>query len=561
MQKLHRDIRTAAKTPKGRRILLAIILLIIAAAAGGFFYWQYNKKKLIRDKITDTLQKKTGGLYQIHYEDLQLDEVGGNLSIANLTIQYDSIQYLALRDKKEGVPPILFRINIPTLAISGVKTPRALLSNEIVGKNLLIDSPTIDIFYTNAGKDSSRSTPTKEVYEQILGDLNMIKLDSLTINNATITTRSLKTGRKEVALKNAMIRLLDLAVDSASSLDTTRFLFSKNIELQAGGIDWSSPNALYNYSIDSVAVSSANKTIRIDRAHIDPTKGEDAFVKSLPAQDDRFDFIFNDIQISDVDFDALLNEKLNAENMRIGNASFKVYRDLSIARDKRSRVGKYPHQSFQKLPMAISIKKLLMPNCFIEYKEKNPRSNQAGKVQFYSTYAEITNVSNRTNGNMVANVSSRFLNKAPIKTTWVFYMANNNGRFDVKGNLGAMDVRDINVISEPMAPARMEKGQLNKFEFDLHGSDHSLKGTVLMLYEDLKVSLLERDKGSKELDKKALSSFAANFLIKNSNPSGRNSEPRIGQVEMERDPNRSLFYFIWKTIFLGIQQSTGIKKK
>ncbi len=126
--------------------------------------------------------------------------------------------------------------------------------------------------------------------------------------------------------------------------------------------------------------------------------------------------------------------------------------------------------------------------------------------------------------------------------------------------MAAIEGEKVNPLIEPMAPARIEKGQINNVNFDLSGTNHSIDGDVVMLYNDLKVSLLEKDKGSKELDKKSLGSFIANIAIKNDNPSSKNEQPRTAKVHLERDPNRSIFYLAWKAIFKGIKESAGIKK-
>jgi hypothetical protein len=80
------------------------------------------------------------------------------------------------------------------------------------------------------------------------------------------------------------------------------------------------------------------------------------------------------------------------------------------------------------------------------------------------------------------------------------------------------------------------------------------------VYDDLKIYVLERDKGSKELDKKTLATIAANIIIKNSNPQRKKDEPRVIEVQMERDTNRSIFYLVWKSLFKGIKETAGIKK-
>ena len=110
-----------------------------------------------------------------------------------------------------------------------------------------------------------------------------------------------------------------------------------------------------------------------------------------------------------------------------------------------------------------------------------------------------------------------------------------------------------------MGPASIEEGHLNEMTFDLHGNDYSMNGTVKMLYENLDVALLEKDKGATETDKKFLTSLIANLIIKKSNPKG-DDEVRVQQVQLSRDINRSLFNLCWKTIFKGIQGTVGINR-
>ena len=87
-----------------------------------------------------------------------------------------------------------------------------------------------------------------------------------------------------------------------------------------------------------------------------------------------------------------------------------------------------------------------------------------------------------------------------------------------------------------------------------------MNGKVKMLYDDLKVAVLEKDKGETELDKKFLTSLLANFVIKNSNPK-EGDAVREEQVQYSRNTNRSLFNLCWKTLFTGIRQTVGIKQE
>lgn len=146
-----------------------------------------------------------------------------------------------------------------------------------------------------------------------------------------------------------------------------------------------------------------------------------------------------------------------------------------------------------------------------------------------------------------------------MKTNWTFYLFHPKGQFDISGTMGAIDGKDVNLLAEPMGPASIKEGRFNGLTFDLHGNDYSMNGSVKFLYEDLRVALLEKDKGATETDKKFLTSLLANFVIKNSNPKG-DDEVRVQQVYLTRNTNRSLFYLTWKTIFKGISETVGIKQ-
>jgi hypothetical protein len=392
----------------------------------------------------------------------------------------------------------------------------------------------------------------------------MIKMDTVLITGAQITTLNLKTGKTNIQFQNISITLVDVQVDSAGNADITRLLFAKEIDMNCEKLAWSSPNKLYNYSADSISLSSLSRDLRIKNFRIDPTLNEAAFVNALPTQDDRFDFSINNIRIRNIDLPELFNEKIVADSMLIHSASFKIYRDLAIPRDKKNRVGSYPHQVIAKIPVPFHVGKLILSGGFLEYKERSLITRQSGKVQFYNIYAAINNFTNdkkaiAENNIMTVNVSSRFLNKTPLKVTWSFHLLHPKGRFDVKGTLGAINAEELNPLTEPMGPARIKEGNINRLEFDLRGHDYGMDGNVKFLYDNLKVTILEKDKDSKELDEKALLSFAANIMIKNSNPK-RNEKIRVIQLHNDRDINRSIFHLTWKTLFKGVKESAGINK-
>ncbi|MBL0130711.1 MAG: hypothetical protein IPP43_05980 [Chitinophagaceae bacterium] len=346
VQAIKTKLKKATATHKGRIIIFSILIFFTAVITGGICYWNTHKKAIIKNKLESAIREKSNGLYKIKYDSLEMNEFAGNLSISHMLISYDSTRYQEL--KKTGKEPsLLLNIYIPEISVSGVKTPRALIENEIVGRKLEIKNPVISIIYTNAGKDSSRALPAKEIYEQILGNLDLIQADTVMISGAQIHTSSYKTKKILVQIQDVSITLVDVKVDSSSHADTTRILFAKEAGITCNKLAWSSADKLYNYSADSISIYSVTRDLRIKSFRVVPTLPEEAFVKALPTQADRFDFSVSPIHIRNINLPQLLEENLEADSILLSAFRLKIYRDLAIPRDTKNRVGAYPHQLMQ----------------------------------------------------------------------------------------------------------------------------------------------------------------------------------------------------------------------
>ena len=557
-----RKDNTPVKRHRGRIILLSISIVLVIGVAIGFWYWTTHKDVIIENQIEKAVAKTKDEFYKVSYDDMQVDESAGSLYMTNMKLVYDSAKYLS--DLAQGkAPSMLFTIDIPEISVVGVKTKKALLDKEIVGRKLEIRNPVINLQYTYKGKDSQRNVPTEEIYSELLKNLDNIQIDSVVITGARIKTSNKNTGKTIMDVKDIDLGLMGLKVDSVSVKDHSRFLFSDNMNLKVAQFSWPAPNKLYDHKAENISLRSADNVLSVGRISIQPRLGENEFVNARPTQEDRFDFVFNNIVFSGININRLFKEYFDADAMTIQNASVKIYRDLARPRDNVNRVGQYPHQVMDDIPMKFNIRKVNVRNSFVEYKERNHITRQAGKVQFYNVNGTITNFTNDKkveNKVMTAALNASFLNQAPLRSKWTFYLFDANGRFDVSGSVGPMDAQNLNQLAEPMGPAIFKEGRMDALTFDMKGNNHSMNGTVKMLYDDLKVALLEKDKGETELDKKFLTSLLANFVIKNSNPKG-NDDVRVEQVYLARNTNRSLFNLCWKAIFKGIRQTVGIKQE
>lgn len=539
-------------------IILASFLTLIALAILG---WGIYKKHYLRSKVKDVVEGGTRGLYSIAFSKLDLDEVNGNLTVTDLRLRPDTIRYNALAQTEE-VPPIVAHLEIPSLKVVGVKTPKALLNKEIEGRKVLIENPQIELFFTNKGKDSLRRVPDKELYEQLLGNLSKIGIDTVSIVNATVITRNLEEGRKLMQLDSVRIDLYKVAVDSIHGKDTTRLLFAEYASLLCKKISWKDKRGLYEFIISDVDFNSRGQRMAISRIGVNPLLSEAQFLQQFKYATDRFDIEMKDIRMVNLNVASLMKQSIFADTMIVGNSQLRIYRDISYPHDGRDRTNDLPHQQLMQLPIPVSIKEASFPSSFIEYKERNSKSEQSGKVQFHNVSVRISNLTNDTTILKESSICklrfhSRFLNRAPIDATIKFYPLDTKGKFSIEGTLGSMPASAVNQLSVPMGLAKIEKGTIHKLSFSLTGNNHRADGPVTILYDDLGVSLLKKDEQDKSLDKKKLASLMAKIVIRKANP-GRNDEVRTAHVHFERDIHRSFFHLVWKSIFTGVKENVGM---
>ena len=563
MQAIKTKLKKVTATPKRRVIIFSILIFFIAVIASGAWYWNTHKKSILKNRLETAVQERSKGLYRIEYGKLEMDEIAGSLTVANTNLIYDSARYIDL-EKQGMAPAFLINIHIPEINVTGVNTSRALIDNEIVGRKLEIKNPVINIIYTDPGKDSLEHVPPKKIFEQILGNLNLIQADTILISGAQINSRSQEIKKRSVEIRDVSMTLVDVKIDSISNADTTRMLFAKQVSITCGKLAWLSPNKFYNYIADSISINSASSHLEVKNFRVTPTMDENVFVNAIPVQDYRYDLSFGNIRMQNINMPQLFDERIIADSVLIGAASIKIYCDVATHSSKKTQVETYPLHIIEVIPFPVRVPKIILSDGFVEYKERSNITRQSGKIQFYSIYASISNVTNdkneiAINNIMTADVRAMLLNKTPLKVNWHFYLLHPNGRFNVNGSLDAMDATLFNPITIPLGPTRMNKGNLNRLEFNLNGNDQAMNGQVKMLYDDLNIAMLEKDKGANELDRKSLQSTLANTLIINSNPRG-NKNVRVVQAHFDRGINQSIFYISWQTLFKGMRETVGINQ-
>jgi hypothetical protein len=537
-------------------ILSGIVGLILI---GGLFYWHHYKYKLVNKTLDKLVTGKSRGLYSISYHNLVIDEALGNVSVEDVELLPDSAIYQSLEDNHQS-PDNLFYIRIPSLHLTGVKTPKALLNREISAHILRIENANIELRLGHSKKKQNTDVTqflNGSAYRQLLGNLKSIEADSIVLENAMISLTDRQSGRVLTRLTGMSIRFAGTSVDSSAGNDSTRILFSRELTLHCDKIELPSRDRIYTFQINGLDFNSADRVLQTGPIRLIPSLSETAFARSNHFAKDRFNISVEKLSFRNLNRQFMLNGGLVADTLQLTGASVHVFRDKSYPHDSVDRTKSYPQQALMTLPFDISIRKLIVRDSYIEYKEKNDKSDSSGKVSFYKVQAVIENITNmqsiiKKRADMVLHFDASFLDQTSFHTTITMPLNDKLGRFKLDAQLGSLDAAALNPLLRPMALAELDKGRITGLTYHLDATDTKASGTVRFLYEDLSVKLLKKDDDQNKYKSKFLPTLAAGVLLKRSNP--QNNKTRIGQVDYMRDIHRSIFNLMWKSLFSGIKQ-------
>ncbi|MEO6453361.1 MAG: hypothetical protein ABIN97_04780 [Ginsengibacter sp.] len=336
---------------------------------------------------------------------------------------------------------------------------------------------------------------------------------------------------------------------------------TKEVDLFCHNISYNSADNLYHYNLQNIRINSLTKQINIANFKSIPSLSEPAFAKQAKVQKDRYEISLSDISLNKINIDRLLEKELVCDNLTVNNSSIKIYRDISYPLARANKVGNYPSQVLMKSDIPINIQHTSFNNTYLEYKEKNPTSGKAGTINFDEGKVTINNMSNmpeaiKLNNVMTVNYQTKVLGSLPLNTTFKFILNANDGKFTASGSLGRCDAKVLNQISMPMAMVKIDTGTIDDADFNFTGNDYGARGEFVMKYKDFKITMFKKGEENKLPKKRGFLSVLANTFIKNENP--HDGKLRSFTVEYDRDPSKSFFNLVWKSVFTGMRGTLGM---
>ncbi len=121
--------------------------------------------------------------------------------------------------------------------------------------------------------------------------------------------------------------------------------------------------------------------------------------------------------------------------------------------------------------------------------------------------------------------------------------------YRTEGVLGTMPMEPFNSLFRSSASADINSGTIHELKFAFTYNNDRSKGNMNFEYEDLKVSLFDPKGG----DTKKVKTFLLNTFIVNDQNPDKNGNLKQGEIAFDRDKNKSIFNYWWKSVMSGIK--------
>jgi hypothetical protein len=488
-------------------------------------------------KKIEVINKKASRL--LHFENTEYNAINRFLTIDKIT-QTD----IATNRKL---------MTLTKNKITGISTNAFILNKQLKADSLFTAGGELVIYKKKSGTDA------KETIEMENDFFDEASIKNIHIGNTNVTIYNFN-NKNEAALllNNVQFKAANIG-NVYSGTNIMRLVSNSNWKLSGDGTSFFTNDKMYKINIGAFMVDNYNALTTFKSVTVIPTLSETNFAKQLSVQKDRYDIRLTNLTITNLDFKKLITDRMVIADAASLSPTFNIYNDKTVKEDPTTKKGKYPQQLLQKLATNIYIKKITINDGYIKYREKGEISTNVGDVYFNDVSGTVSNFTNidaykKMNNIMTVDVTCKFLNMAPVSTTWLLPLESKDGSFTITGKVGAFDATKLNPVTEPLGLASIKAGTINSYVFTMKGNDVKANGDALLLYDNLKVTLLKKVEGERALKNKGALSALANVFIKNKNPA--NGNIRKGNMAFDRVMNKSFFNLVWKSIFAGAKTST-----
>ncbi|MBQ4279702.1 MAG: hypothetical protein IJC16_07100 [Rikenellaceae bacterium] len=534
-----RRLRKALRTSAGIIVALGTLYL-------GADIWVTHKVKRL---VAEESEKLSHGMLRTTVEGVGINPFNLSVTLRGIAVRSDSAA-LAARMPSIGA----LNLDIARLRIRGIRRSKAPGDHTIAVAALRITSPRLSLVRNiAAAPPAADPAGARPDTAQVPLSPPRVEIGLFTLQDGAV---SLCEHRDTATLCHKVggltLRTENFVFDAASAL-TAGGLAAAELTATVNHIAYSFDRGAMTLEIDTLAVSTRDSLVELGGVRLLPQYPKATFAANAPRHADWTQVIAGSVRLTGIDFGAMASHRYLIDSVRIADIEVASYKNRQIAQPER--VKQLLFQSVQRLPRPVAVRRIRLDNIRATYEELPAAGSAAGTVTFDSLNGDfygLTNIPSPGQPFYTLEASGRLMGQGTLSATFELPVEASTNHFEVSGTLGPMEMQALNPTLVPLAGARVTSGRINGMDFRIAGSERQSSVTLQLRYDDLGVTVV-RDTGDSLHARPVLTFLVDDLLLHHSNPD--NHGLRTGTGTAERDPQRSQFNYLWKSLLPGIKST------
>lgn len=386
-----------------------------------------------------------------------------------------------------------------------------------------------------------------------------VKIGNFILNNGAFYEYETDGEKSNLHITNGIsFETGTIAIDLTSDTANTH-LSRRNLTANIVGIQYTFQNKENQLRLDTLYINTTKRFIRTTGLQLIPQLPQSDYAELSQNHSDWTKIQTSTTIWTGIDFTAFMKERsIVIDTITIQHAEISSYKNRQIAQSQREK--QLLNQTLRHLPIALDIRCLQFGPLDVVYQELTPEGVQPGKLTVTNLTGECLGLSNRPAQNqsfLTIRSTGKLMGLANLQTTINFSLQDTSEQFTVNGQLGSLAMNQLNRLTEPLANLSIQNGRIDTLIFNITGNKHSSAVDLKLLYNGLEIELI-KDHDGQIRQRRLLSEAINDWVVYSSNP--QYDTTRIGTGTALRDPYKSQFNYLWKSLWPGLK-STLIKHR
>ncbi len=544
-------------------ISLLFVCVLFISSSLVLSYYKPSIKKVLSVGIENSTQK----LYRVEFDDIGINIFTGSLNVKNLRLVPNIAIYQDLKTKNKQ-PRYLFSLFIHKFNLSGINLYDLLKNKDLQIDEISLNNPDIILFNDKSNRFSADSSSSlRHPYEWIKEDLKSLKVDQIHLKNAKLELITDSLGNKKSnKLFLSYFKVKDLKIDSNAKNNFKRPFYSEDIRVSIKNFETPLKDSVNKLKFEEAILSTASSTIELYNLKIIPNASVEEFKAFNGYRKTRIDGYVKSAKLNGVDFKKLFYDQvLWGDEIKLEKVRLNISQNKLIELDPKKLV-KFPPELLFNIKFPFHFADVYLSKSEINYSEIEAKSKHLWNISFNNLNANINNFGNDTNvlkNNSIAkvNIACDFNEKAKTNMSFTFNYLNPDMPFFVRGNISNYDLKNLNPILTKLSKIEVANCDLRSLKFSMQGTKKSMTANITMLYNNLRVRILEFNADDKKVKRNAWYSMLANTILLNNDNPLKGGKTTHARFSMDRKNDQSFFGFVWKSLFKGIKINVGLNDK